>query len=243
MLQKLKIFVSERKWSTIALLVGIAILVAAGLFLGQKGIWYKNGFLYRQSENVWQGTALGETVAVTRTPQAEGVGIQLVCDSGEANYYVTGEMGYDNRVSVYENEKLIFTGKCLDSGVLLDSDEDLFDTLAIGYARGGETYIRDEDGNLVKETALRIGCATVVSLALDPQEETRGLPVVVLFAAIILAAFFAELWWPQVFFHWEVGRFAAGDVEPSDDYLARRNIGLVCMAGLFFLILAMGFIR
>ena len=242
MLHTIKAFISQRKWSAIALLVGIAILVAAGLFLGQKGIWYKDGFLYRQAENVWRGTALGETVTVTRSPQSDGVGLQIVCDSGEKHFYVTGEIGYNNSVCVYEDDMQVFAGKYLDGGILMDADEEWIDTLAMGYASGGITYVLDENGNSVRDTALRIGYATVVSLALNLQEDTRGLVAVVLLAAIILIAFFAELWWPQVFFHWEIGRFVEGDVEPSDEYLAKRTFALVCTAGLFFVVLAMGFV-
>ena len=243
MVQRIKTFVLNRKWSMLALLAGIAILVASGLFLGQKGISYKDGFLVRQTENIWQGRSMGETVTVIRTPQADGVGLQLVCDSGEKQFYVTGEVGYNNSVRVYEDDMLVFEGKYMSGGILMDANEDWVDTLAIGYSSGGTTYVLDENGNSVRDTALRIGYATVVSLALDLQEDTRGLVAVVFFAAIILIVFFVELWCPQIMFHWDVGRFVAGDAEPSDEYLAKRAFALIVTAFSFFVVLLMGMVQ
>ena len=241
LVERFKQFIREHKWSMVVFAAALIIVAVFGWAVCREGIWYKDVFLYRQAENVWSGTVLGEETTITRTVEPERVWLEIRCESGKKTFTVEGKSGYGEQIRLLEDGNELFVGSFV-SGLLFDENGEPHNELGIIYSTGGEEYYDDGTGD-VKHTPLHLSKSAAVSLALELEETTRGMPFMILFELLVVAVFFVELWWPQIFFRWEVGRFVSGDAEPSDEYLARRTLGLIMTAGLFFVMIGMSFIH
>ena len=241
-MEKCRQFLREQKWSLISLAAAVVLLVICSIFLAQEGLLFRGEFLRKQAENCWQGQILGEELTLTRTETEAGIVIRLEAESGVREFLVTGEPGFEKQASLYEDGELLFAGRYHSGNLLQDLDGNYHHSISTSASSDGETYIMDDSGELIPDSPLQINELHAMALAFEPEETTRGSQLAVLLAAVILITFYVELWWPQLGFHLEVGRFVSGDAEPSDEYLAKRAFGLIWTAFLFFAVLIMGFL-
>jgi len=242
-MENCKQFIKEKKWSLIALAAAVILLVICGVLFKQDGIYYKDEFLRKRDEGCWQGKVLGEDLTITRSEGTDGITVRFATATEAREFLVTGEPGWDKQASLYEGEELLFTGRYHTGGFLENLEGDLHDVMGTTVSLDGEVFFQDANGELIPDSPLRVSGSQVMSLGFAPDETTRGSLLFVVMAAIVLIMFYVELWCPQLHFHWGVGRFVDGDAEPSDEYLARRTIGLIGTGLLFFVVLVMGFLN
>ena len=230
-MQSFKAWLSERKWLMIITVIVAALLLVYVWAAARPGIWLREEFLYLQAENCWQGEVEGQTLTITREETGDGAELHISCPSGERTYTVRGEAYEENGLTILQDGTEIFHGT-YSGGVLLDEAGEPYDLFSMTFSSGGTTFYLDADDVTKELTPLDLRAYTAVQLALFPWEDTRGKPWAALFAALMLAVVFVEACWPEVIFHWSVGRYIDRDAEPSELYSFQRVLGMVvCVIG------------
>lgn len=65
--------------------------------------------------------------------------------------------------------------------------------------------------------------------------------LILLAAVLVLVVLCADLWFPELMYHLEIGRWTNGNPEPSDLYYTSRMVGAIILALCFLVLLVMPF--
>lgn len=228
----------EKKLAVILLPVGILLMILSLLLATQKGIAYKGGFLPQKEENLWRGYVDGQKTTVTWSETASGPSLEITCGEGSTVYSMTGDA--DDLV-LYRDGEERFRGTYRESFLWDEAGEPEWGEVTVSYGEGTKYYI-DNNGEQQVDTPLRLPAPSAVKLLLRQGETTRGEPLVLLAAAFALAALCVDLWYPELMYRLEIGRWTYGEPEPSELYYTSRMVGQIVMGLCFLVLLAVPFI-
>lgn len=237
MREKWEAMETGKKQVLLLLPVAILLLILSLSFALQKGIGYKGGFLPQKEENLWRGSVDGLKTTVRWSETASNPSLEITCGESTTVYSMTGDV---DALVLYRDREELFRGSYRDSFLWDEAGEPQWGEVTVSYGDGMRYYI-DSDGNERVDTPLRLPAQLAVKLLLRQGETTRGEPPILLAAVLVLVVLCVELWFPELRYHLDIGRWTNGSPEPSDLYYSSRMIGAIILVVCFLVLLVMPF--
>lgn len=230
-----RVFKEHKKLCILSGVIVFILIVVYFHAMFLPGIWFRETFLYRQSDGSYTGSDYNADYQMYITRTEDGADIDFSVNGNKKQYRIFHNNGNSN-IQIYENEELVFTGS--------------------GIPQGDSWYLLvDEEGKCPDDMEFTISMSdTVAEVDLFPakgwlytwtvaeKDDIRGNPemiIVILFCAVVL---FLDIKFPDLFFILNY-RLSVKGGEPSDWYRATQSVGrvllvigiLVCM-GLSFMV-------
>ena len=214
-------------------LLNILCLVALGMVFilyfyaaFQKGIWYKNQFLYCVNENEWSGTVYTDTLTIRREKMDNKVFLYFTWGTESSKYCVFFDenAAYNESVKIYQEDTLLFTGYYNpDSNVqiLFDSSNNAVSMLDIVVTVNGA-----EIGASNIPNDWRPSEQILFQLAMFDGPEFRGDMTRVILIFIVAFILLLDIVFSKLFFYIRHG-LVVSDPEPSELYYFFQKVGRI----------------
>lgn len=199
---------------------GILILILVGTylyFMFRPGLWFKETFLYRQSEGVYAGSDSYANYELCITRNGNEVEIDFSVDDTTKKYRILSDKNHAD-IQIYEEGEVIFRGSGVPQGedyyLLIDKKGEWADDLEYTVVNGEAVYGNDLFPNNGR----------LYTWAVTKKDDRRGNPHMLIMILLFVGLLAVDIRFPNFFFFLDHGLSVDGG-EPSDWYRFWQKVG------------------